>query len=326
MRTKLTLKQLEALLAIATHGNFRAAAEHLHVSQPALSRTVRLAEESLGTRIFDRDTRSVSLTPDGEELMPIAKRILDEFSESIGDLVHFMEGTRGRVRVSAVPSVAKFLLLDAVQRFHANYPEVGFSLRVDAADQILALLERREIDVGLSVQPPPDGRFGYRHLFDDQFVLVCSRHDDLGDPAVREQPLDWSAFATRPFIAVMPGTNTRAVTDAAFMEAGIALRPAFEVANLDLLLLGGLVAAGLGLSALPRSTAWCLNQPDVVARPLQAPVMRRRVGILSLAGRSMSAAAERFCGYVEQHMPRDQDGMRIIESPWPDPHHTAARR
>lgn len=111
MRNSLTLKQMAALVAIAEQGNFSAAADHLHVSQPALSRTVRLAEEGLGTRIFDRDTRSVSLTPEGEELLPIARRILGEFNDSMGELFQFMEGKRGRVRVSAVPSVAQSLLL-----------------------------------------------------------------------------------------------------------------------------------------------------------------------------------------------------------------------
>ncbi|MCD9120633.1 LysR family transcriptional regulator [Cupriavidus sp. UGS-1] len=301
MRTSLTLKQLEAILAIAKHGNFTAAAEHLHVSQPALSRIVRLAEESLGTRIFDRDTRSVTLTPEGEELIPIATRVLDEFNESTGELYQFMEGKRGRVRVSALPSIAQYLLLDSVKRYCTDYPGVGFTLRVDTADQILALLERREIDVGLGVQPPPDGRFNYRHLYDDHFVLVCPRDDALNDHKTRDRALSWRVFASRPFIAVTPGTSTRAATDAAFIEAGVTIRPVLEVASMDLQFIGGLVASGLGLTALPRSTFTHLGQAGLAARSLNDPVMQRRIGILSLAGRSMSTAVERFCSYVEQN-------------------------
>lgn len=298
MRTNLTLKQLEALLAIATHGNFTAAAEYLHVSQPALSRVVRLAEESLGVRVFDRDTRSVRLTPEGEELIPIAKRVVGEFHESTGELYQFMDGKRGRVRVSAVPSLAQSLLLESIKRYQVDYPAVEFTLRVDGAKEILDLLERREIDVGLGVQPPPDGRFNYRHLRNDHFVLVCRRDDPLNDAQELDQPLTWQAFATRPFIAALPNTSTRAATDAAFQEAGVTIRRTLEIATLDLQLLGGVIAANLGLTVLPQSTFASLGRQDLVSRPLRGPVMRRRIGILSLAGRSLSTAVERFCEYV----------------------------
>jgi DNA-binding transcriptional LysR family regulator len=291
---------MEALLGIADQGNFSAAADYLHVSQPALSRTVRLAEEGLGTRIFDRDSRHVSLTPEGEELIPIARRILGEFASSMGELSQFMEGKRGRVRVSVVPSVAQSLLLDVVTQYSIAYPGVGLMMRVDTADQILELLDRREIDVGLSVQPPPDGRFAYRHLHDDEFVLVCPGNDPLAKLASDGRPLDWSVFASRPFIAVTSGSNTRAAADAAFMELGLTIRPAYEVASINLPLIGALIAAGLGLSALPASSMSCLGQPDLVACRLDKPVMRRRVGLVTLAGRSMSMAIQRFCEYVEQ--------------------------
>jgi DNA-binding transcriptional LysR family regulator len=70
---------------------------------------------------------------------------------------------------------------------------------------------------------------------------------------------------------------------------------------MDLQLIGGLVASGLGLTALPRSTFTHLGQAGLAARSLNDPVMQRRIGILSLAGRSMSTAVERFCSYVEQN-------------------------
>ncbi|WP_455280983.1 LysR family transcriptional regulator [Cupriavidus necator] len=295
MKTNLSLKQMEALLAIADEGNFSAAAAYLCVSQPALSRTVRLAEEALGTRIFDRDTRTVRVTPAGEELLPIARRILAEFTSSMGELGEFIEGRRGRVRVASVPSLAHTLLLRAVSRNHADHPGVDLVLRVDTADQILAALERRDIDVGLSVQPPPAGGFSYRHLHDDHFVLVCREDDEL---ASRAQPLDWSVFASRPFISVTTGSNTRSATDSAFMKAGLAIQPAYEVASISLPLISGLIAEGLGVSALPASAMSCLTQPGLVACALK-PLVKRRVGIVTVSGRTLSVATQHFCKHVE---------------------------
>jgi DNA-binding transcriptional LysR family regulator len=295
VRSNLGLRQLESIVAIADCGGFSAAADRLHVSQPALSRTVRLAEEALGTRVFDRDTRSVSLTPAGAELLPIARRIVAEFRDSMGELSQFMEGRRGRVRVSALPSMAQTVVVDAMARFNAAHPEVEFLLRVDSADDVLRLIESRDIDVGLTVQPPPDGRFAYEHLSDDEFVLICRADDPLAVQKPAGGVLGWDVFAKRRFIAATPGSNTRTATDAAFMQAGLTIRPAHEVASSNLPVIGSLVAAGLGLSVLPASTLARLNQSVLVARRLGKPRMKRKVGIVTLAGRTLSVATSRFC-------------------------------
>ena len=300
MRSNLSLRQLEAILAIADQGNFSSAAEHIHVSQPALSRTIRLAEECLGARIFDRDTRSVSLTPAGVELLPIARRIVGEFSDSMSELSQFMEGRRGRLRVAALPSMAQSIMVGVVARFSLAHPQIDFLLKVDSADQILALLESRAIDIGLTVQPPPDGRFTYRHLQDDEFVLICRADDPLAAHVHPNRVHSWEVFATRRFIAASPGSNTRAATDSAFMSAGVTVRPAHEVDSSNLAVIGGLIAAGLGLSALPGSALSCLNQPGLVSRRLANPDLRRRVGIVTLTGRTHSVATARFIEQLQR--------------------------
>ena len=298
MRTNLGLRQLEAIVAIATHGSFSAAAAQLHVSQPALSRTVRLAEESLGARLFDRGSRKATLTAAGVELLPIARRIMLEFRDSIGELSQFLEGKRGRVRVSALPSIAQSLLVDAIAGFNAVYPEIEFLVRSDSAEMVLALLESREIDIGLTVQPPPDGRFSYEHLRHDEFVLICRADDPLAQQSRPARALAWSVFEKRPFIAATSGSNTRGATDAAFMRARLTVHPAHEVASSNLQVIGGFVAAGLGLSVLPASALACLGQPTLVACRLTKPRVQRKVGIVTLTGRTLSQATTRFCEHV----------------------------
>src|SRR5882762_8385387 len=92
-------QQLEAFLRIAEMGSFSKAARRLAVSQPALSRTIRLMEEDLGVRVFDRDTRNVVLTPAGMELKPIAERLTAEWRSAFGELSQFVAGRRGRITV-----------------------------------------------------------------------------------------------------------------------------------------------------------------------------------------------------------------------------------
>jgi DNA-binding transcriptional LysR family regulator len=300
MRSNLGLRQLEAIVAIATHGSFSAASEQLFVSQPALSRTIRLAEESLGAKLFDRGTRSVTLTPAGAELLPIAKRIVLEFRDSMSELSQFMEGRRGRVRVSALPSTAQTLVVDAVASFTQVHPNIEFLVRTERAETVLSLLETGDVDVGVTVQPPPDGRFHYDHLHDEEFVLICRAEDALVTQQPIDKPLTWRAFEGQPFIAASPGSNTRTATDHAFIKSGMTIRPAHEVASSNLSIICAMVAAGLGMSVLPANALAALNQPKLVSRRLMQPVMKRSVGIVTLKGRTKSTATTRFCAHLQR--------------------------
>src|SRR3546814_18845847 len=97
-RLTLTISELEAVLLVAETRNFRMAAEHAHVSQPALSRRVQAAEQKLNAKLFDRDKHGVALTDAGAELVPIAQRMLSEFSNSLSDLSEFIDGRRSEAR------------------------------------------------------------------------------------------------------------------------------------------------------------------------------------------------------------------------------------
>ena len=87
MQTRLNLQQLSAFLTLADHGSFGDAAEALGVSQPALSRTIQQVENRLGARLFDRDTRKLRLTPAGERLEPLARRLVREYQSAFAELI-----------------------------------------------------------------------------------------------------------------------------------------------------------------------------------------------------------------------------------------------
>src|SRR5690606_38407036 len=123
-RLTLTISELEAVLLVAETRNFRMAAEQAHVSQPALSRRIQAAERKLNARLFDRDKHHVALTDAGAELVPIARRMLSEFRDSLSDLSEFIAGRRGVINIWALPSVAAAILPQAAQTFQQSHPQV----------------------------------------------------------------------------------------------------------------------------------------------------------------------------------------------------------
>jgi DNA-binding transcriptional LysR family regulator len=288
MRIDLSLHQLEAFIEIAATRSFRAAATRLGVSQPALSRTIRLAEQAMGARLFDRDTRHVTITAAGAELLPIAHRILRDFDGALSELGEFLQGRSGRVTVAALPSTGVALLAQTVASFQQHHPQVEFTLREAPADALLTLIEEGHADLGISVRPAPHQRLHYRPLMDDPFVLLCRRDD----PLASARSLPWSVFASHPFIASQPRSSIRPITDAVFVQKRMALRPVLEYPSVAAC--GALVAAGLGLTALPALALRLVDMRQLAQVPLQRPVISRSVGIVTRIGRSLSPVAKAF--------------------------------
>ena len=288
MRLDLDLRQLQAFVEVAGCGSFRQAALQTGQSQPAVSRSIRQAEQALGARLFDRDTRRVEITPAGRELLPIAQRILREFDVSLGELGVFMAGHSGRVAVAALPSIGVALVPRAIAAFSRSHPQVHFSLLEAPADALLAMVEDGRADFGVSVRPEPHQRLQFRHLHDDPFVLVCRRDDALAARA----SLPWSVFRTRPCLVSAPRSSIRPVTDAVFLRQRAPPEPALEYPSVAAA--GAMVAAGLGIAALPVLALQLLDMRALAAVPLARPYMSRPIGIITRVGRSLPPVARAF--------------------------------
>jgi len=289
MRVNVTLQQLEAFVHVARTKNFRAAAQALHVSQPALSRTIRIVEQEIGVRLFDRDTRHVAIAPAGAELLPIALRILDNFNSSLSELSQFLEGRSGHVTVASLPSVSVAMLPRAIAAFRQDFPQVQFSLIEGLADALRTAINEGAADFAISVRPASGQSLHFERLCDDSFVMLCRRDDPLASRA----SVTWSVFASRPFIAISASSSIRPVTDAAFLQKGLQVVPALECPSVAAT--GALVLAGLGVTALPRLALDLIKQDDSLAVvPLQRPILFRTIGLVTRIGRSLSPVSRAF--------------------------------
>lgn len=292
MRINLTMHQLQCFLKVAETASFSEAARLLAVSQPALSRTIKIIETTLQTRLFDRDTRNVTLTPSGVELQATAQRLVAEFDSAIGGLTQFMAGQRGYVRIAALPSLAAVFLPPVIAEFRRDWPHVQVQIMDGLSGPVADHVQEGRVDFGLTVRPHPTEALEYNSLGTDLFGLVCREDDRLADAATHE----WPVFNQHPFIAMAPGSSVRAYTDAAFLQIGQPVPPLYECSFLGTT--GHLIATGLGVSALPKMTLPLISAQGLVWRALAGPVIRRDFGIVRRAGRSLPPAAENFLAQI----------------------------
>ena len=144
-------RQLSAFLAIVTHGSLGRAAEVLHVTQPALSRTVKRLEGQLGATLFERNSKGMRLTPVGEALLPHATlmgRVAEHASEEINALRGLAKGT---IKVGGIASAVSLILPVAIQRVFTHWPNLQAQIIEGVWDRLAEALTKHEIDLALGV-------------------------------------------------------------------------------------------------------------------------------------------------------------------------------
>jgi LysR family transcriptional regulator, carnitine catabolism transcriptional activator len=283
-----SLPSLRLFMQVAHSLSFSETARTANLSQPALSRTIRLLEEDLGVRLFDRNSRNVRLTTAGAALLPTVERLTGDFDLAFRELKQTFEGQRGRVVVGALPTFAAHLLPGVLGRFRRSHPQVEIILRENLTSGLYHSLRDRLIDFAIAIAPPvADDTIHFQPLLHDECVLVCHPDDAPQIP----DPAPWSLFRDRPFIGMDKSSSVRMLTDVAFARAGIVTPALYECVQLATV--GGLIVAGLGISLLPRSTLPMLASAGTLAtRAMQAPHAMREIGIARLAGRTPLPAAQ----------------------------------
>jgi LysR family carnitine catabolism transcriptional activator len=158
-------------------------------------------------------------------------------------------------------------------------------------------------DFGISIAPLQHDDIQYEPLLQDEFVLICAKNDPL---SLRDK-LDWSVFADRPFIASGPASSIRSITERVLTATGLEIRPRYESANISVL--GAMVAAGLGIAAIPKLSIRLLDMTRITTVPLIEPAIFREIGILTRKRRSLSAAATIFLETIRSHR---QDWLSVF--------------
>ncbi|WP_394792524.1 LysR substrate-binding domain-containing protein [Rhodoferax sp.] len=267
------LDDLQAFVAVAEKSSFRAAAETLCLSQPALSRRIDKLETALGARLLERSTRRVSLTNVGRSFLEQARATLDGLENAVLRLADNTSLRQGLVTVACVPSVASHLLPHVLKLFAAQYPSVRLKVIDENANTVLASVLAGDADFGLNFVGAQEPDIRFEALTQEGYVLALRRDHAWAQRA----SVAWAELADTKMVAVSRHSGNRLLLDSAL--AHLARRPvAFYEANHVSGALG-LVEAGLGLAALP-SLALAATHPMVVGIPLVEPSIHRMLGLI----------------------------------------------
>jgi DNA-binding transcriptional LysR family regulator len=286
-RINFDLQQLHAFVAVAERRSFRAAAEHINLSAPALSRRIDKLETILGARLFNRTTRDVELTPLGRVFLERARSALDDLESAMLGISDIAGSRSGRVTVACVPSAAIHFLPSVVHSFSERYPLIRIRVVDEAAGLVLASVVSGESDFGISFMGRLVPGVDFDPIHTDPFVLAVPRTHALAARRV----LAWPDLERERLIAVARSSGNRQLLDDALAKNGVNPSYSFEVSHIATLL--GMVEAGLGLAAVPR-LALSPEHPVLKGIALKSPAVSRVLGLTTRRGTALRAPAKIF--------------------------------
>jgi len=267
-------RQLEYFVAVAEELNFTRAAARMFAVQSTVSAGIRALEHDLGTALFVRSTKSVSLSPAGEELLPEARLALEAVDRV--RTAASRGGIRGRLRVGIFTNLWFIDMPGLLGEFHEAHPLVDLQLgaSVSGSTGLADDVRRGRVDVAFMGLPTADlAGLEVLVLAQTRFVVVLPQEH----PLASRTALTLRDLADEKFVDTPPGFGNRVVIERAFAEAGVARAVSTVVS--DLSEVPRFVAAKLGIAVVPELTL--VAPPGTVTVPLDSPAVDWQASLIS---------------------------------------------
>ena len=281
----MNIKQVRAFLAVAQSMNFTHAASQLHLSQPALSLTIKALEENLGGKLLTRTTRHISLTPEGEALVPIAKQLLAQWENAEDEMRQRFALQLGKITIASMPAFAASLLPKAIQIYHASYPNIQVAINDVLSDIVIEMVRNNQVELGISFESSSLFDLSFYPLYEDTFIAILPKNH----PLEQQERITWQALLEYKFITLQRPSSVRTMIENALNEAGIELKVAFDAHQLTTV--GRMVSEGMGVAVVPALCRQQAIEQGAVCRPIIQPEIRRRVGVICQPRSQLSVAA-----------------------------------
>jgi DNA-binding transcriptional LysR family regulator len=251
------LRNLETFVWVAQLGGFRAAADKLHTTQPAISARIAILEDELRVKLFDREQRRATLTAKGFELLGYAERMLQLRADMMQAVTEKM-AMRGLIRLGVAETIVHTWLSRLIERLHAVYPSVTLEIEVDTTPNLRAALVAHQLDVAFLLGPVSEARVKNLPLCAYPLAWIASPKLEL--PA---EPVPIAALARWPIITYP--RNTRPYLEIQELFGRVDLPAPRLYGNASLSTIVRMTIDGIGVSAIP---------PAIIGRELAEKKLR----------------------------------------------------
>jgi DNA-binding transcriptional LysR family regulator len=303
------LQQIEAFVEVARTRTVSRAADALYLTQPALTARLQRLERDLETKLFVRTPRGMKLTEAGEAFLPYAVKALETLADGRRIVNAFERGGAGRLALGAAPAISTYVLPGILRRFATSHPRVSVSVRTGHSEEVLELVLREQVDIGL-VRELRHPDIVSTPLYEDRVILVVEPgHRFAGRARIRLDDI------SREQLVLFDRTSSYSeLTNAVFRGAGVRPEGVMELDNIDAA--KKMVQQGFGVALIPYTAvadeldAGLLRRVEIEdAEPLRRQIVAVRRRDRSAAG----GAAESFLATLREMQPELSRTERALQ-------------
>ena len=289
-------RQLRAFVVLANSGSFTRAAKELHLTQSAISHSMKALESDLGCALLHRVGKKVLLTQYGEHFLIRAKSVLHEMSAARLEIKQLGKWGQGRIRVGATPTACQYVLPTVFREFREGFPDCQLEIVPGDTPLVLELLRQNRVDLALTLEPVDQDGLTFRHLYTDELLFAVSPLHPWAD--MRRVPLN--EIEEQNFILYTRTSLTFRIIEDYFQKQGKTIRSIIELGSMEAI--KELVKIGMGVGILaPWIFSNEIERGSIVALPMPK-ILTRNWGVSAWRSRRINLQEETFIGLCEAVM------------------------
>ena len=288
---KVKLDYYRMFYETARFSSFSTAAQHLYISQSAISQCIHQLENELGVQLFVRTRRGVSLTNEGKLLFQKVENAILSIEQGEKQLERLRHLESGEITIAAGDTITTHFLLKYLEEFHALYPDIRIEMANSYSSQMLTLVKEGKADLAFVNMPLHDDELIIDPCFEINDVFVC------GPDYPANLSYSWDEMVDLPLILLEKNSSSRRFLDKNFNEKELSLKPQIEVAVHDLLI--RFASIHLGISCVIEQFSKEELEKGIIKKlSLDPPLPKRSIGCAYLKNTPLSYAAKAFLDLI----------------------------
>jgi DNA-binding transcriptional LysR family regulator len=285
-------------MTVAQAGSMGKAAERLNTSQPNISRAISELEHALGVRLLDRHQQGIEPTEYGRALLDCGAAVFDDLQRGVKNIEFLADPAAGEVRIGSHHFLAASYVSTTIDQLSRRYPRIGFHVVATDAETLHHKLRERSVDflIVWRFGPFADRQLGFEMLYNDLYAVVASANN----PWARRRKLALADLKNESWVLPPPESVLGSVAMEAFHASGLDYpRATVFAAPADVRI--SLVATGRFLSMSSTSILQFSTKPlEIKVLPIELPIARVPIGIVTLKNRTLSPTAKLFIEYARE--------------------------
>ena len=289
---RLKLRDLHILLAVVQCGNMSKAARQLSVSNPVVTKAVADLEHTLGVRLLDRTPKGVELTVYGRALLDRGLAVFDELRQAVKHIEFLANPTAGEVKIACSLATGIGFVTAVIERLSRRFPRIVFNVLSGPEADARRVLEERTVDlvIGRMFALIVEDHLNAEILYDDPFVVAAG----VKNPWVRRRKIELAELVNEPWILPPADSPFGSVIAEAFRAGGTEVPPSTVIVS-AVPMRNALLASGRFLTIVPSSVLrFSTDKPPFKALPIELPIARRPIGVITLKNRMLNPLAQLF--------------------------------